>query len=112
MQNRISHTDVSTVRVLSTSLSDFAAGSSEQGSAAKQPSPTKHILLMTATITPHDARNLARTDPVARLQDYHAALGFYLGLIDRPLHGIVFVENSDRDVTTLRQLVASRGLRS
>jgi hypothetical protein len=65
---------------------------------------------MTATITPQNARNLARTDPVARLQDYHEALGFYLGLIDRPLHGIVFVENSDSDVTTLRQLVASRGL--
>ena len=65
---------------------------------------------MTATITPQNARNLARTDPVARLQDYNEALGFYLGLIDRPLHGIVFVENSDSDVTTLRQLVASRGL--
>jgi hypothetical protein len=65
---------------------------------------------MTATITPHNARNLARTDPVARLQDYYEALGFYLALIDRPLHGIVFVENSDSDVTTLRQLVASRGL--
>lgn len=65
---------------------------------------------MTATITPHNARNLARTDPVARLQDYKEALGFYLGLIDRPLHGIVFVENSDSDVTTLRQLVAARGL--
>ena len=65
---------------------------------------------MTATITPHNARNLARTDPAARLKDYDDALGFYLGLIDRPLHGIVFVENSDSDVTTLRQLVASRGL--
>jgi len=65
---------------------------------------------MTATITPHNARNLARTDPVARLHDYNEALSFYLGLIDRPLHGIVFVENSDSDVTTLRQLVASRGL--
>jgi hypothetical protein len=65
---------------------------------------------MTATITPHNARNLARTDPVVRLKDYDDALGFYLGLIDRPLHGIVFVENSDSDVTTLRQLVASRGL--
>ncbi len=81
-----------------------------QWPAAKQPSPTKHILLMTATIAPHNARNLARTDPVARLQDYKEALGFYLGLINRPLHGIVFVENSDSDVSTLRQLVACRGL--
>ena len=65
---------------------------------------------MTATITPHNARNLARTDPATRLKDYDDALGFYLGLIDRPLHGIVFVENSDSDVSSLRQLVASRGL--
>ena len=46
------------------------------------------------------ARNLARTDPVARLQDYNEALGFYLVSIDRRLHGIIFVENSDSDVTT------------
>jgi hypothetical protein len=98
------------LRAPSTSLSDSAGGGFERRSAAKQPSPTKHILLMTATITPHNARNLARTDPATRLKDYDDALGFYLGLIDRPLHGIVFVENSDSDVTTLRELVASRGL--
>ncbi len=97
-------------RVPSTLLSDFASDSSEQRSAARQPSSTKHILLMTATITPHNARNLARTDPSARLKDYNDALGFYLGLLDRPLHGIVFVENSDSDVSTLRKLVAARGL--
>jgi hypothetical protein len=110
MQNRIARNTLSTVRAPSTSLADAAKANSEQRSAAEQPSPTRHILLMTATITPHNARNLARTDPIARLQDYHQALDFYLGLIDRPLHGIVFVENSDSDVTTLRQLVASRGL--
>jgi hypothetical protein len=110
MQSHISHPAPSILRALSTSLSNSAGVISEQRSAAKRPNPTKHILLMTATITPHNARNLARTDPVARLQDYNEALGFYLGLIDRPLHGIIFVENSDSDVTTLRQLVASRGL--
>jgi hypothetical protein len=110
MQNRIVHKTLSAVRVpsTSTSLSNSAGPRSEQ--PAKRPSATKHILLMTATITPQNARNLARTDPLARLQDYHDALGFYLGLIDRPLHGMVFVENSDSDVTTLRQLVASRRL--
>jgi hypothetical protein len=70
---------------------------------------TKHILLMTATITPNNARNLLRTDPTSRLKDYVGALDFYLTLIDQPLHKIVFVENSDSDVTSLRQLVASRG---
>jgi hypothetical protein len=110
MQNRIAHNSLSTARVPSTARIDTAAGGSGQRSGAKQPSLTRHILLMTATITPHNARNLARTDPVARLQDYNEALGFYLGLMDRPLHGIVFVENSNSDVSTLRQLVASRGL--
>jgi hypothetical protein len=110
MQSLISHKASSIFRALSTSLSDSTGVRSEQRPAARQASATKHILLMTATITPHNARNLARTDPVARLQDYNEALGFYLGLIDRPLHGILFVENSDSDVTTLRQLVASRGL--
>jgi hypothetical protein len=110
MQSHIFHKAPSILRAPSTSLSDSAGGGFERRSAAKQPSPTKHILLMTATITPHNARNLARTDPATRLKDYDDALGFYLGLIDRPLHGIVFVENSDSDVTTLRELVASRGL--
>jgi hypothetical protein len=110
MQIPISHKTTSIFRALSTSLANSAGVVSEQRTATQRPSLTRHILLMTATITPQNARNLARTDPVARLQDYHEALGFYLGLIDRPLHGIVFVENSDSDVTTLRQLVASRGL--
>jgi hypothetical protein len=72
--------------------------------------PIKHILLMTATITPDNAPLLARTDPTARLKDYQNALGFYLNLIDRPLYGVVFVENSDSDVTSLCELVAARGL--
>ena len=79
MQNRISRNLLSTVPVLSASQS--CRDGDGQWPAAKQPSPTKHILLMTATIAPHNARNLARTDPVARLQDYKEALGFYLGLI-------------------------------
>jgi hypothetical protein len=75
----------------------------------KRSGSTKHILLMTATITPNNAKNLARTDPAARLKDYADALSFYLTLMGQPLHGIVFVENSDSDVSTLRQLAASRG---
>jgi len=110
MQSHIPHKVPSVFRVPSASLSDSAGGGFERRSADKPSNPTRHILLMTATITPHNARNLARTDPATRLQDYDDALGFYLGLIDRPLHGIVFVENSDSDVSTLRQLVASRGL--
>jgi hypothetical protein len=74
------------------------------------PDPTKHLLLMTATITPGDAPDLTRSDPKERLEDYKGALDFYLTLIDRPLHGIVFVENSNSDVTALREVAALRGL--
>ena len=73
-------------------------------------SSKKHILLMTATITPGNAPELARVDPVARLQDYDASLRFYLTMIDNPLHGIVFVENSNSDVSLLRQTADKMGL--
>ena len=65
---------------------------------------------MTATITPPaGAPQLVRTDPAARLRDYDAALAFYLGLIGRGLDRIVFVENSDSDLTALRERCAQRG---
>ena len=65
---------------------------------------------MTAAITPKDSPNLVRTDPVARLKDYERALDFYLNFIDRPLHSVIFVENSDSDVTSLRNMVEARNL--
>jgi len=68
-----------------------------------------HLLLMTATITPGNAPDLARTDPSARLMDYAQALTFHLTLIDHPLDGIVFVENPDSDVSILRQVVEQQG---
>src|ERR1700675_3995079 len=68
------------------------------------------ILLMTATITAVNAPLLVRTNPVDRLHDYEGALDSYLDFIDRPLDKIVFVENSDSDVTTLRELAERRNL--
>jgi hypothetical protein len=73
-------------------------------------SSKKHILLLTATITPRNAPELARADPVARLHDYEASLSYYLKMIDNPLHGIVFVENSDSDVSSLRRSADRAGL--
>jgi hypothetical protein len=62
-------------------------------------------LLLTATITPPtDAVKLARRDPSARLNDYLQALEFYLGVADRAISRIVFVENSSSDLSTLRAL--------
>jgi hypothetical protein len=110
MQSHIVHKAASIFRAPSTLLSEPGRRVRQRRSLARRPGPIRHILLMTATITPQNAPNLARIDPAMRLKDYESALGFYLGLIDRPLHGIVFVENSDSDVTTLRRLVASRGL--
>ena len=69
-----------------------------------------NILLMTATITPENAPELARTDPALRLDDYREALTFYIGQIGVAIDGIVFVENSDSDVSSLTALAAGRGV--
>lgn len=72
---------------------------------------TRNFLLLTATITPKSGvPNLKRTDPEQRRQDYLGALEFYLDAVGKSCEGIVFVENSNSDVTTLQQLVASKGL--
>ena len=68
----------------------------------------RNVLLMTATIAPENSPELTRTDPAQRLHDYEQALGFYLTLLGDGLHGIVFVENSDSDISSLRALVARR----
>jgi hypothetical protein len=72
----------------------------------------RHILLMTATITPNGSPELARANPVDRLKDYVRALSYYLQFIDHPLYGIVFVENSNSDTGKLHSLVDSRTMSS
>jgi len=72
------------------------------------------ILLMTATITPDNSPELARVDPALRLEDYAQALDFYIGQLGTPerkgaIDGIVFAENSDSDVSSLRALALARG---
>ena len=69
----------------------------------------RNILLMTSTITPENSPELARTDPSLRLQDYELALEFNLTLLGDTLHGIVFAENSDSDISSLRGLAARHG---
>jgi len=69
----------------------------------------KNILLMTATVTPRDSPELARVDPAMRLQDYAQALRFYLPQLATVIDGIVFVENSDSDVSALRDLASASG---
>lgn len=70
-----------------------------------------NILLLTATITPPPGvPSLARTDPSARRQDYENALAFYLTLAGGCVEKIIFAENSNSDVSTLRSLAEKSGL--
>ena len=70
----------------------------------------QNLLLMTATITPRSGvPNLKRTDANLRLQDYEKALKFYLSLLNRGCDGIIFAENSDSDVSSLRNIVQEAG---
>lgn len=69
------------------------------------------ILLLTATVTPpHGAVQLSRVDPALRLKDYRTALDSYLeSLRHGVISGIVFADNSDSDVSVLKELVKERG---
>jgi len=65
---------------------------------------------MTATVTPKTGvPNLKRVDPAVRLQDYKAALNFYLSKIGQCVDAIVFAENSNSDISELKQLVEYSG---
>lgn len=65
-----------------------------------------NILLLTATITPpENAPLLKRSNPDIRLHDYEKALEFYLKLLDQSIDRIVFVENSNSDISSLKNIV-------
>ena len=79
-----------------------------QNQAPHPPSP--RVLFLTATITPPaGAPELVRTDPAVRLADYDAALSFYLKLLGHGLDNILFVENSNSDVSKLVDRCAQAG---
>ncbi len=65
-----------------------------------------NTLLLTATITPPPGvPDLRRTDPVLRLGDYADALRFYLTTNRSTIDRIVFADNSNSDLTRLKDLV-------
>ncbi len=72
----------------------------------------KHLLLITATITPkNNAKNLAVLDPAIRMQQYLLAFKFYLSLLQgQHISHVVFVDNSATDCSPLRSLVEQQGL--
>jgi len=57
-------------------------------------------LLISATLAP-PAAAVARADPKARLVDYRCALHFYLSLPNSVIDRILFIDNSDSDITPL-----------
>ena len=64
-----------------------------------------NILIMTATITPKaDVRSLGRKDPALRRKDYEDALWFYGKLVGQCIDRIVFVENSESDLSSLEAI--------
>ncbi|MCF8374372.1 MAG: hypothetical protein K9H64_22305 [Bacteroidales bacterium] len=63
-------------------------------------------LLMTATITPRKGEPLLkRTDPESRMQDYEKAFLFYLNYIGKGIDHILFVENSEADLSWMKKLI-------
>jgi len=70
-----------------------------------------NVLLLTATITPPSGVPLLeRTDPQLRLQDYEKALQFYLQFVNKGIDAIIFAENSNSDVSSLKSIVEQFGL--
>jgi len=60
-------------------------------------------LVLSATITPPaNAPALKRRDPALRLADYADAMRFYLGVSDRVVDRIVFIDNSATDLSLLK----------
>ena len=71
----------------------------------------RNLLLLTATITPKSGvPNLKRTDPKQRLTDYIEALKFYLSHVNQSCDGIIFVENSNSDISQLQAIVHAADL--
>jgi len=60
-------------------------------------------LIMSATLVPPTTA-VARADPVDRLNDYLDALRYYLALPNTVIDRILFVDNSDADLTPLAEL--------
>ena len=76
-----------------------------QGAEPKVPSTEKAAgLLMSATLVPPTAA-VARADPGDRLNDYLDALRYYLALPATVIDRILFIDNSDSDLTPLAELV-------
>lgn len=78
-----------------------------QGSKRDSTSPNKGAgLIMSATLAP-PAAAVARADPADRLGDYLEAMRYYLLLPNTVIDRILFVDNSNSDLSPLAELVRS-----
>jgi len=72
----------------------------------------QYTLLLTACIDPsvsnYKKHPSFRMDALTRLNDYKIALDYWLNYTDSRLTGIVFIENSGFDISSLKELVAER----
>ena len=74
-------------------------------------SKKRNVLLLSATIKPPEGMPaLVRVDPAQRLADYSGALGFYSQLLSHCFDAIVFAENSQWDLSSLRRQMAKDGM--
>ncbi len=63
-----------------------------------------YLLVMTATIEPAANAGVRRADPAERLEDYKAALRYWLGYEHRVAERILVLENSGADLSQLRAI--------
>jgi hypothetical protein len=75
---------------------------------ARASGPGKYLLVITACIDPSGGpARVVRADPAVRLEDYRAALRYWLAHPDRRLRDILFLENSGYSLDALREIARS-----
>ncbi len=68
-----------------------------------------NILILTATVTPRSGiPNFLRADSKVRVTDYAQGLKFYLSLMNQSVDYCIFAENSNADISTLKDLVSQK----
>jgi hypothetical protein len=65
----------------------------------------RYLLTMTACVDPSQGQyRLKRSDPSIRLQDYKTALRYWLNLPDKRVQDILFIENSNYPLDSLKEI--------
>lgn len=72
-----------------------------------------NVILMSATITPSkDMPGSTRMDPAIRMNDYIEALKYYESVASEVVDRIVFLENSDTDLTPLKNALQRKSYKN